>query len=311
MSTITDRSAGHGGSTSTQVRDLAVGFLRSLSASQRAELARPGGDPDATRWTYLPRQRPGLRWDGLDRVSRKALMGMLATVLSERAFAQALGVMAWEDVLDLREGGRSDRHCTDYWTAFYGDPGDDLWRWRTEGHHVSVTVTLRGDECVPSPLFLGLSPARVDAPGGRSLSMLCWEEELGRALVHAPGAARAIVDDVAPGDLLSEDRTTIALPIGDPGVTAADLDPAARVLLHDLVDLYLDRYSAPLRAELIPTQLPGRLSFAWAGGREPGEGHYYRIQGDGLLIEYCNTQERANHIHSVLRLADRERSLAP
>ncbi|MEI7924916.1 MAG: DUF3500 domain-containing protein [Chloroflexota bacterium] len=43
------------------------------------------------------------------------------------------------------------------------------------------------------------------------------------------------------------------------------------------------------------------LHFAWAGGIEAGEPHYYRVQGDTLLVEYDNTQSRANHIHTVWR----------
>jgi hypothetical protein len=43
------------------------------------------------------------------------------------------------------------------------------------------------------------------------------------------------------------------------------------------------------------------LSFAWAGSLKPGVGHYYRIQGPMLLIEYDNTQNGANHVHSVVR----------
>jgi hypothetical protein len=43
------------------------------------------------------------------------------------------------------------------------------------------------------------------------------------------------------------------------------------------------------------------LSFAWAGSLKPGAGHYYRIQGPTLLIEYDNTQTNANHVHSVVR----------
>ena len=29
--------------------------------------------------------------------------------------------------------------------------------------------------------------------------------------------------------------------------------------------------------------------FAWGGGIEKGDGHYYRIIGPDVLIEYCNT----------------------
>jgi len=37
------------------------------------------------------------------------------------------------------------------------------------------------------------------------------------------------------------------------------------------------------------------------GGIEKGEPHYYRIQGTTFLVEYDNTQNDANHIHSVWR----------
>jgi hypothetical protein len=43
------------------------------------------------------------------------------------------------------------------------------------------------------------------------------------------------------------------------------------------------------------------LHFGWAGGLERGQGHYYRIQGAHFLAEYDNTQNNANHIHSVWR----------
>ena len=44
-----------------------------------------------------------------------------------------------------------------------------------------------------------------------------------------------------------------------------------------------------------------KVYFAWAGGLEPGQGHYYRIQGPTFMIEYDNTQNHANHVHSVWR----------
>jgi hypothetical protein len=41
--------------------------------------------------------------------------------------------------------------------------------------------------------------------------------------------------------------------------------------------------------------------FAWAGGLEKGDPHYYRVQGPTFLIEYDNTQNNANHQHIVWR----------
>jgi hypothetical protein len=43
------------------------------------------------------------------------------------------------------------------------------------------------------------------------------------------------------------------------------------------------------------------VAFAWAGEIERGRKHYYRVQGPTFLIEYDNTQNDGNHIHSVWR----------
>ena len=43
------------------------------------------------------------------------------------------------------------------------------------------------------------------------------------------------------------------------------------------------------------------IHFAWAGARERKRPHYYRVHGPSFLIEYDNTQNNANHIHSVWR----------
>jgi len=44
-----------------------------------------------------------------------------------------------------------------------------------------------------------------------------------------------------------------------------------------------------------------KIQFAWAGALEPGQGHYYRIQGPTFLMEFDCTQDHANHIHTVWR----------
>ncbi len=45
----------------------------------------------------------------------------------------------------------------------------------------------------------------------------------------------------------------------------------------------------------------GELQFAWEGPTTPGHPHYYRVQGDDLLIEYDNISADGNHAHTVLR----------
>jgi hypothetical protein len=72
----------------------------------------------------------------------------------------------------------------------------------------------------------------------------------------------------------------------------------------NLLDVYVKNYELGFSTTLMnKIKKAGieNLSFAWAGSLKPGKGHYYRIQGPMLLIEFDNTQSNANHIHSVVR----------
>src|SRR5260370_15631107 len=139
----------------SQMRSAAMSLLASLDGKQRALAARPFTDDAARRWLeYRPRRRPGVCIAELSVGARKAAHRLLATGLSEHAYAQALGIVALEEVLDRKEQWRRGRHSGDYWVSVYGDPeGGQPWSWRFEGHHLSVTMTVAGDEGSPAPVF--------------------------------------------------------------------------------------------------------------------------------------------------------------
>jgi hypothetical protein len=87
------------------------------------------------------------------------------------------------------------------------------------------------------------------------------------------------------------------------GIPTTELDAAQVEILRALLGCYLDRLPDALadqQAGLVDQEF-GRMAFLWAGGAERGEPHYYRIQGERVLIEYDNTQHGANHIHAVWR----------
>src|SRR5215469_16610631 len=146
-----------------QMRQAAMALLRHLDDEQRQLGALPFTDDAARRWIeYRPESRPGACLAVLSPDARKAAHRLLATALSDRAFAQALAIVALEEVLDRREAGALRRHIGDYWVTVFGDPtAGDAWSWRFEGHHVSVTMTVLGDEVSPAPVFLGANPACV------------------------------------------------------------------------------------------------------------------------------------------------------
>ncbi|NLU74405.1 DUF3500 domain-containing protein [Streptomyces sp. HNM0575] len=295
-------AAGH---VVTDVADATRRLIGLLDADQRDHAVRAVTD-DALRhrWEYAPGTRPGLVLGELRRDQRKAVHGMLAAVLSPHAYAQAAAVMALEDVLDSREGGHRDRHSGDFWTMLFGTPdGDEPWGWRIEGHHLSVNVLVADGRISATPFFLGANPARVTYRGRVVSQPMQLEEELARELLdRMDPAARglAVVSDLTPHDIRSGNSPRID-PAEPVGVTPAQLGRRARELLVDIVRLYLDRLRHELAYKEFARIDQERLHFSWEGSQRRGDGHYYRIQGPGVLIEYDNTFNEANHIHSVWR----------
>jgi Protein of unknown function (DUF3500) len=288
-----------------RMRRDATALLDGLTGEQHELAARPFADDLARRWLeYRPRPRPGACLADLSGAARKAAHRLLSTALSDHAYAQAMGIVALEEVLDRREERLNNRHSGDYWVAVFGDPrGDAPWSWRFEGHHVSVTMTIAGDEVGPAPLFLGANPALVSYAGRPVSRPLGPEEDLARVLLDALGpAARAtaVVADQAPFDLRSGPRAVAPAGIEPAGIAASALGLTATAALDQLIALYLDRLPAGLAARESARVRGSERYFAWEGPVTPGAPHYYRIQGDDLLIEYDDT-DTGNHAHTVLR----------
>jgi Protein of unknown function (DUF3500) len=288
------------------MRSAATVLLQALQGRPLELAAQPFADDAARRWIeYRPEPRPGASIADMSRDARKAAHRLLSTGLSEHAYAQAMVIIALEEVLDRQEGWQRHRHSNDYWVNVFGDPnGDEPWSWRFEGHHLSVTMTIREDEVSPAPVFLGANPARVSY-GSQAVSRpLPGEEDLARELLTTLDPAQravAVVSDQAPYDIRSATKPRAQERIEPVGIAVSRLGQAPRVLLDRLVTLYLDRLPAELAAREAARVNASELYFAWQGPATPGVRHYYRIQGDDLLIEYDNTTQNGNHQHTVLR----------
>lgn len=289
-----------------QVATQASQLLDGVSDEQRGALNYSFSATELRhRWTYVPRIRAGLTFADLDRRCRKTVHKLLAAVLSPHAYAQVATIMALEDVLDHHERHRLDRHRCDYWIVVFGDPAaDQSWGWRFEGHHVSINITIDGDRLSATPCFFGANPAVIRYGDTPVVAPLNPEEGMARALLQAldPGnRALAVVSDVAPDDIRTRSAARVESVIEPSGVPMARLRPAAVGLLRELLALYLRRFREDISVPWLAGFGPEEVYFAWEGHPDPGHGHYYRIQADNLLIEYDNTANGANHIHSVIR----------
>jgi uncharacterized protein DUF3500 len=140
----------------------------------------------------------------------------------------------------------------------------------------------------------------------KGLRILGAEEDAGRALLESLDAGqrtKAIVDATAPSDILTMANVNIS-PLAPSGLDAAGMTAPQRELLMKLLDVYIGKMAADIAEDrLARVRKAGvaKIAFAWAGGTERGRKHYYRVQGPTFLIEYDNTQNDANHIHSVWR----------
>ncbi|WP_433224077.1 DUF3500 domain-containing protein [Dactylosporangium sp. CS-047395] len=277
------------------MRDEASRLLRAAPTSVRVPF-----EDGQRRWIeYRPAPRPGVSLHELELDGRKAAHRLLATALRPHAFAQAMGVVALEEVLDRREGYTRGRHSDDYRVIVFGDPDPaGRWGWRFEGHHVSVTMTLDGDAVSPTPVFLGANPLATHYRGRPVLRPLGPEEDLGfELLAELPESllAQVVRKPQAPVDIYSGPRADVVPP--PPGIAAAELPAVARERLDELVAVYLER----LPADVAPAVDRDSLSFAWEGQTARGGRYYYRVQGPDLLIEFDNTTADGNHAHTVLR----------
>lgn len=288
------------------MRAAAAALLDALDGAGRERALLVFDDPRRLQWSYLPGERFGLPLRAMDGDQRLLAHRLLRTALSLPALAQAVTVTAWETVLEAveqRDDGRRDPGR--YHVTIFGPPSaTERWAWRFEGHHLSVSVTLRGETPVAAtPLFLGANPARVPFEAGGALRPLGVEEDLGRELLAALDGerrARAVVAAEAPADILS--RTSVdAGGLPQEGIAAAELDAEQRSLLRRLVRLYVARLAPALGTLFAGVEDDPALRFAWAGGAEPRAPHYYRLSSERVLVEYDCRQDGANHIHTVVR----------
>ena len=293
-------------------------FLASLPADLRARTAFPIDSPERLAWHFVPKDRVGASLLELDDTQSELLGPLLATALSPEGLLAARGVMKHENILRRIETAAgaplaSRRDPGKYHITVFGAPGAGApWAWRFEGHHLSINVTqLPGAPPIVAPLFIGANPATVPDGLEAGFRLLAAEEDVGRELIKMLPAERrktALIRETAFADILTGNDPKVK-PLELEGLAAADMSSDERAQLRSLVELYAGRMNAASAKDtLARIDRAGfeKLHFAWAGGIETGAPHYYRIHGPTVLIEYDNTQNDANHIHTVYRDLERD-----
>jgi hypothetical protein len=286
-------------------------FLNLLDDSQAAKARFKMGDEERFNWHYIPRERNGIPLKELTDKQRQAALAMLKICLSEQGLQKANNIMALENVLRQVESRGADdtyRDPLNYSVTIFGNPAaDSLWGWRLEGHHISLNFSSADGIIVSAtPTFWGSNPATVRSGRDAGKQVLKQEADLGFTLVNSldPNQLKAaLMSQKAPGDIITGNQRQVSLQEFK-GIAFSDMKENQKKLLLQLLNVYVKNYQFGFAKRLmdkIDKAGIENLSFAWAGSLQPGAGHYYRIQGPMLLIEFDNTQNNANHVHTVVR----------
>ncbi len=284
-------------------------FVASLSSDQAAKARFEFDSKERLDWHFIPRPRKGLPIKELKPEQRALAFGLIQSGLAGSGFLKATSIMSLEAVLrELEQGRGPTRDPELYYLTIFGTPSDrGKWGWRVEGHHLSLNFTLEdGKILAATPAFFGANPAEVRQGPRQGLRTLADRDDRALRLLQALDENQrksATFSPEAPRDIRAANTpqppTDAAV-----GIAYADLNRDQQAMLRALFESYAqDMPEEVSRAWLGEVRDAGfdKVKFTWAGPPDRSQPHAYRVQGPTFLIEFNNTQNGANHIHSVWR----------
>ncbi|CAN5545656.1 DUF3500 domain-containing protein [soil metagenome] len=286
-------------------------FLHSLDNDQLTKASFPLESDERFDWHYVPRERNGLAFKNMTEEQQEKARNIMRVALSEDGFNKATSIIALEEILRELEGrpeGDTYRDSENYSFSIFGTPTkENVWGWRVEGHHLSLNFSSATNEIISgTPAFMGSNPAVVPSGKEKGLQILKDEEDHARALLSEfsdEQLKKVIISEEAPEDIITTNEREAEL--GEfKGISVGDMNNRQRELLLKLLDVYIQNYNQDLASDFmnrIESKGIENIYFAWAGSTDKNGPHYYRLHGPNLIIEYDNTQNNANHVHTVIR----------
>lgn len=299
-------------------QDLSVAantFLNALSEDLLKQASFDIQDDERENWYFTPVVRKGPTLNDFNDTQRTAAIALLKASVSQQGFQKTQEIMALENVLKVIENdnhmlteGQPWRDPLNYHFCIFGKPAlDSYWGWRFEGHHISLNFTsARGTIASATPAFMGTNPGIVRIELQKGKEVLRQESELGFSLLHSLSPEQqkvTLFSDTAPREIITGNARQVD-GVEKKGILYSALNNKQQAIFRQLLDVYIGNFvfefSETFRKKIMDAGIEN-LSFAWAGVTDKSDGHYYRIQGPMLLIEFDNTQNNANHVHTVVR----------
>ena len=293
------------------------------AATQFSECADAGAAQQATfpmdseerlRFNFIPTEtfpRNGLLLKDMTEPQRKLAHALLRSGLSQRGYDTYTAIIQLENILrEIEKGGKFEREPGEVLLLDFrhAEPEGHLGLARRRAPHLAP---LQCRERHRHRQHADALPARIRRKCARAP-----RRASGCSALQEDSGARA--GDGARCDAAHDRRRSTPWrrtrssptnqldinPLRRTGLKASAMTPAQRDLLMKVIDAYAglmdDRVAADRLAKIKAAGIEN-VAFAWAGPVERGQKHYYRVQGPTFLIEFDNTQNDGNHVHSIWR----------
>jgi hypothetical protein len=296
--------------TGTAMIDRANTLLALLDEAQSGTARFDVDSPTRQRWNFMGyfSAKPGLPMERMNAAQKAATLDLLATGLNRDGMQKAEDIMVLQEV--LRENGGIESQNKDRFSiAIFGNPGaDNVWAWRFEGHHLSLSFTLNGTDVISvTPSSFSSNPNEVTSGPYAGLVALKGEDSYARQLygdLTGRNRERALIREQAFGNILTragredmlQDTPRQGVPLGD--LTETQQQLAMRLIEVYAVDHLNDTLAMTQKTRLLDEDR-GAMTFGWAGSDQVGEMRYYRLHGDHTLIEFASLNNRPMHLHTI------------
>jgi Protein of unknown function (DUF3500) len=291
-------------------------FLASLDTRQRAAVSFPVASEVWRHWSNIHRNvmRHGLCFAELSDRQLDLAYSIMRVALGTRAYETARNAMRLNEHLAELTGLPDEFGEFFYWIGIFGTPSSDApWGFQIDGHHCNINCFVLGDQMVLTPMLLGSEPVTAISGKYKGTTVLREEEAQGWAFMNSltpEQRTKATIGYDLPFDgFASGFKDNVVIPYD--GLRVADMTPAQRALLADLIKLYTDRLPAAhakVRFDEVSQHL-GETIFAWIGQFDPVAPFYYRIYSPVIFIEFYhqpgvalpNTGYNRRHAHALVR----------
>ena len=310
-----------------EIKQAATSFINSLSPLQKRSALLAFNDTARMKWNNLPvglRARAGINIGNMNEEQRKLLHRILSVSLSSQGYLKATGIMHLDNLINWYYDTlyyKKEINDTVYgvvrgllWThrnyylAFFGQPADNSWGYKLEGHHLSINFTFSNNSLSVTPLFVGTDPAEYPVSEYAGWRVLGQEEDLGIKLIHLLSPAlqkKATMSNAVPKDIITAAESGKRL-VDNWGVKGAEMTKQQQAILQYIIREFvfnLEYEKAVAEYDKITKAGIDKIYFGWIGPYDEFKPHYYVLNGPTFLIEFDNSgpQGNGNHIHAIWR----------